>query len=162
MKHICYNFRVTYRKDKIKMNFKIFIKKLLTDSCIFFSLIMLGYTVIATVMHVTEGEVLLDAARVLLFYVFSLLFAGANSLKRINALNKAVAFLLHFVVTAFAFYACFLLPLGTNNSNTFIGIAIYSVLYFIISAIVALFKARFKANAEVNEKYEAQFPKLKK
>ena len=144
------------------MNFKIFIKKLLTDSCIFFSLIMLGYSVIAMIMHVTDGEVLLDASRVLLFYVFSLLFAGANSLKRIKALNKGIAFFAHFAVTTFAFYACFLLPLGSSTSNMFVGIAIYAVLYFIISAIVALFKARFKANSEVNEKYEAQFSKLKK
>ena len=123
---------------------------------------MLGYTVIATIMHVTEGEVLLDASRVLLFYVFALLFSGANSLKRIEALNKGVAFFAHFAVTVFAFYACFLLPLGSGTSNTFVGIAIYSVLYFIISAAIALFKARFKANSEVNEKYEAQFSKLKK
>ena len=144
------------------MNFKSFIKRLLINSCIFFSLIMLGYAVVAAIMHVGEDEVLLDASRVLLFYVFSLCFAAANSLKRIQALHKAVALLLHFVITVFAFYACFLLPLGMSSSNVIIGLAVYTVAYVIISAVMALFKSRLKANAEVNEEYVAQFSRSKK
>ena len=144
------------------MNFKFFVKRLLINSCIFFSLIMLGYTVVAAIMHVGEGEVLLDAARVLLFYVFSLAFAAANSLKCIRSLHKAAALLLHFVVTVFAFYACFLLPLEMSPSNIFVGLAVYTVAYAVISAIMALFKLRFAANAEVNEKYTSQFTNAKK
>lgn len=144
------------------MNFKCFIKRLLVNSCIFFSLIMLGYTIVAAIMHVTEDEVLLDASRVLLFYVFSLLFAAANSLKSIKALHKAVALLLHFAITVFAFYACFLLPLGMSSSNVFIGLAVYTVAYVLISAVMAIFKSRLKANSEVNEEYVSQFTKAKK
>lgn len=144
------------------MNFKFFVKRLLINSCIFFSLIMLGYTVVAAIMHVGEGEVLLDAARVLLFYVFSLAFAAANSLKRIKSLHKAVALILHFVVTVFAFYACFLLPLEMPASSIFVGLAVYTVVYVVISAIMSLFKSRFAANAEVNEKYTSQFTNAKK
>ena len=144
------------------MNFKFFIKKLLINSCIFFSLIMLGYTVVAAIMHVNEGEVLLDASRVLLFYVFSLSFAAANSMKGIKSLHKAAALLLHFVVTIFAFYACFLLPLEMSTSGIFVGLSVYTVAYVVISAIMSIFKSRFVANSEVNEKYISQFPNAKK
>ena len=144
------------------MNFKCFIKRLLVNSCILFSLIMLVYTIVAAIMHVTEDEVLLDASRVLLFYVFSLLFAAANSLKTIKALHKAVALLLHFVITVFAFYACFILPLGMSSSNVFVGIGIYTLVYAIISAVAAIFKARLKINAEASEEYVSQFPKAKR
>ena len=144
------------------MNFKSFIKRLLVNSCIIFSLIMLGYTIVAAIMHVTEDEVLLDASRVLLFYVFSLLFAAANSLKTIKALHKAVALISHYIITVFAFYACFLLPLDMSTSNIFIGLGIYTLAYVIISAIAAIFKSRLKVNAEANEKYVSQFSKSKK
>ena len=144
------------------MNFKFFVKRLLINSCIFFSLIMLGYTIVAAIMHVDEGEVLLDAARVLLFYVFSLAFAATNSLKGIKSLNKAVALLLHFVVTVFAFYACFLLPLDMAASSIFVGLAVYTVAYAVISAVMSLFRSRFAENAEINEKYTSQFPNAKK
>ena len=144
------------------MNFKCFIKRLLVNSCIFFSLIMLGYTIVAAIMHVTEDEVLLDASRVILFYVFSFLFAAANSLKTIKALHKAVALLLHFVITVFAFYACFLLSLGMSSSNVFVGIGVYTLIYVIISGIAAIFKSRLKINAEAGEEYVSQFSKSKK
>lgn len=144
------------------MNCKCFIKRLLVNSCILFSLIMLGYTIVAAVMHVTEDEVLLDASRVLLFYVFSILFAVSNSLKTIKALHKAVALLLHFTITVFAFYACFLLPLGMSPSNVFIGLGIYTLVYAVISAVTALFRSRLKINAEAGEEYVSQFPKAKK
>lgn len=144
------------------MNIKLFIKRLLTDSCVLFSLIMLGYALVASIMHVTEDEVLLDAARVLLFYVFSLVFSSANSLRTIKALHKAVALFLHFVITVFAFYACFLLPIGMTSNSIFIGVAVYTVAYVLISAVIALFRSRFRANAEVNEDYTPQFTRSKK
>jgi len=139
------------------MNVKFFIKRLLTNSCIYFSIIMVLYALVTLVMNVNDDEVLLDAGRVLLFYVFALLFAAANSIKEIKALHKAVAILLHYAITAFAFYACFFLPINMTPSNVFIGLAIYTVAYVIVSVIMAVFKARFRANAEVKQDYKPQF-----
>ena len=85
------------------MNVKFFIKRLLTHSCIYFSLITVVYAIVAAIVNVNDEEVLLDAGRLILFYVFSLLFAAANSVKEIKALHKALAILLHYVITAFAF-----------------------------------------------------------
>ena len=144
------------------MNVKFFIKRLLVNSCIFFSLVMMIYTVFMFIVNVTEYEVLLEAERVVLFYVFSLLFSAANSVKKIKALHKAVALLLHFVITVFAFYACLLLPLNMIARDVFVGISVYTVIYVVVSVIISAFKSRFKANAEVNEVYEAQFTKSKK
>lgn len=123
---------------------------------------MVAYSLITVMVNVNDEEILLDAGRVLLFYVFALLFAGANAIKGIEALNRALALILHFIITVFAFYACFFLPVDMSTSNVFVGLAIYTVAYIIVSVIMAVFKSRFKANAEVKQEYKSQFRGVKK
>ena len=143
------------------MNVKFFIKRLLTHSCIYFSLITVLYALVTAIVNVNDDKILLDAGRVMLYYLFALLFAAANSIKEIKALHKAVAVSLHYAITVFAFYACFFLPIDMSTSNVFIGLAIYTVAYVIVSVIIAVFKARFRANAEVKQKYKPQFKSKK-
>ena len=61
------------------MTARNFVKRLLTKGCIYFSVIMLVYIIIAAIMNVGDDELLLSAGRVVLFFVFSVLLAAANA-----------------------------------------------------------------------------------
>ncbi len=141
------------------MNFKAFIKKILTNACVYFSAVTALYALIVLIIYVDDTEVLLDASRVLLFFVASLLVAIANGIFKIKKLHGAVKLFLHYLLTLFSFYACLMLPLSPPASTLTVGLAIFSVIYFIVAAIVALLRARYRSKSESDGTYRSQFGK---
>ena len=77
------------------MTVKNFIKNLLTRSCVYFSAIMLIYIIIAAIVNVDTTPLLLDASRVVLFYVFACLLAGANVVYGIKTISGGVRLCCH-------------------------------------------------------------------
>lgn len=144
------------------MTVKGFIKKLLVHSCVYFTIAMLVYMILAAIVNVSDDTLLLDAGRTVLFFVFSVLLAGANTVFSIKELNAAIRVILHYVFTTFGFYVCFMMTLGMRTSQVFVGLIIFTLIYFIILGIVTAFRARYKANAEKSEKYEKQYKKQTK
>ena len=69
------------------MTVKGFIKKTLTHACVYFTVIMLFYIIIAAIVNVNDSRLLLEAGRTALFFVFSLLLACANTVFSIKALS---------------------------------------------------------------------------
>lgn len=145
-----------------KMTVKGFLKKLASHACVYFTLCMLAYIIIAAVVNIGDGELLLDAERTVLFFVFSLLFAAANTVLRLERPSGALRVAVHYVLTLFAFYACFILPLSMRASQVLVGAVIFTVLYFAVFGIAMLFRARYRANREASEKYEKQYSKKSK
>ena len=144
------------------MTVKGFIKKLLVHSCVYFTITMLVYMILAAIVNVGDDTLLLDAGRTVLFFVFSVLLAGANTVFSIKELSAAIRIILHYVFTAFGFYVCFMMTLGMKTAQVFIGLIIFTLIYFVILGIVAAFRARYKANTEKSEKYEKQYKKQTK
>ncbi len=139
------------------MTFKEFLKKMLVRSCIYFTLVMVLYIAFSAIVNVSDDELLLDAGRVILFYVFSLLVSIAGTLFMLTGLSGGLRLLLHYAICIFAFYACFMLPLSMRASSIIIGLVIFTVLYFGVFGIVSLFQARYRKNAEQLADYQNQF-----
>lgn len=141
------------------MTVKKFINKMLCHSCCYFTVCMLVYIIIAAIINVDYDTLLLDAGRTVLFFVFSLLLALANVLLTLERPSAKFRILLHFLITAFAFYACFMLPLSMRASSILVGLVIFTILYFAILATVTALKAKYRSNTEKSQKYEKQYSK---
>lgn len=155
-------FEYTIGKDRSQMTIKSFIKKLLVRSCVYFTVSMLVYMILAAIVNVGESDLLLDAGRCVLFFVFSLLLAGANTVFSIKSLSPALRVIIHYAFTLFGFYVCFIMTLGMRAAQIFIGLVAFTVVYFIILGTVAVFKSKYRRNAELSEKYQDQYKKQSK
>ena len=141
------------------MTVKNFIKKLLIDSCVYFSAIMLIYIIIAAIINVQEATLLLDASRVVLFFVFACLFSAANSVYRIKTISGGLRLLCHFLIVTFAFYTCLILPLSLRPASVFVGLVLFAILYFAVFGIYTAIASRYRANKESHQQYTTQFKK---
>ena len=141
------------------MDVKKLIKKTLNSTCIFFTVITALYMLIMQIIHVDEGSAQIEAERVLLFFVFSLLLSIANALLAVKALHIALRYVFHYLICVFGFWTCFCLPNGMDASKTLVGIVLFSAGYAIVTVLVNVFSRRFKKakNKEADEKYEKQF-----
>ena len=141
------------------MNIKQTIKKTLTDACVLFSLITAVYALIVWLTYVNQSQVLLEAGRVVLFFVFSLLVSGANVIYRYGKMPGGLRLLLHFLISMLAFYLCFLLPLSMPGSSVLVGMIFFALAYLLVMGIIAGFASRFRKNREAAEEYKSQYKK---
>ena len=141
------------------MNVKNLIKKIFVQSCVFFTVVTALYSLVVMTIYVDDTEVLLDASRVRLFFVASFLLSCANVIFKIDKLHSALRLLIHYILTAFAFCSCLMLPISPEPSTMVVGISLFSVIYFIIAAIIALFRARYRSYSSDKSEYSAQFSK---
>ena len=141
------------------MNLKSIIKKILTNACVYFSIITAIYAVVVMIVYVDDTSVLLDASRVLLFFVASLLFACANGIFGLAKLPSPAKLLIHYLLSLFAFYSCMMLPISPDPSVLLVGLSLFSVFYFILAALIALFTSRYKARENKTTEYKSQFKK---
>ena len=134
------------------------IKKCLVCTCIYFTLIHAGYMAILQLINMDEGAAAVEAPRVLLFFLFSLLLSIANLIRSIKTLNSAIGYVIHYIICIFAFYSCFMLPDNNLQDSTLVtGLIIFTFGYVIVMALTAFFKARLKANRTPNTAYTKQF-----
>ncbi len=145
------------------MSVKEFIKKMLVRSCVYFTCIMVIYIAISAMIDVSDDSlILIDAGRTILFFVFAVLLSLANSLLSLDRPSMALRVLMHYVITAFAFYACFMLTQSMRASEVIVGLVIFTLVYFAIMGIVAAFKSKYRSNLEKAEKYQRQYAKKQK
>ena len=155
-----YSVREHYGKDRFyRMNIKQTIRKILTDACVLFSFITAIYALIIALVYVNQEQVLMEAGRVVLFFVFSLLVSAANVIYRQTSMSGSVRFLLHFLISTLAFYLCFLLPLSMPGSRVLVGLILFILCYFLVMGTIALFTSRFRKNRDAHEEYQSQYTK---
>jgi hypothetical protein len=110
-----------------------------------------------------NDTVLVEAEKVLLFFVFSLLYSIAHTVLTVKAMNSALRYIIHFIICVFGFYACFLLPIDNMRESYMVtGIVIFINVYLTVMGIRALFVSRLRSNREQGATYEKQFKKAKK
>lgn len=141
------------------MNFRNFFKSLLRDTSIYFTLLAAVYSVGMLIVNVGEEKVLLRADTLCFLFLFALLAALAHSVLRLTSMARAARLLLHYAMLALAFYLCLLLPNGMRAAQVFVGLVLFTVLYWIGAGLVHLFSARFRRNSEHSENYDKQFSK---
>ena len=143
------------------MNLKKFLKSLLGDTSVYFTLLAAGYCLMMIIVNVEKTEAGLRASTLLFLALFSLLAAFGRSVLRLSSMSGGARSALHYVILTFAFYLCLLVPAGMNAAQVLVGLALFSAIYWIAAGIIRLFAARLRKNREQIEKYEAQFSKKK-
>ena len=143
------------------MELKKLFKKLLNSTCIIFTVTTALYMLVLQLINITDTDAAVEAGRVLLFFVFSLLLSIANTLLSIKSIHAIARYFLHYAITTFGFWACFCLPNKMDASKTLVGIVIFSAAYAIIMTVVGIFSARLKKSQKVEPKYEKQFSSKK-
>lgn len=141
------------------MEFKTIFKKILADTCLYFTLITVAYTVLMLIVNVGEEEILLSAMRLVLNFVFAVLAALAQGLYRKKDYNGALRLILHYGILAIGFYLCFLLSLSLSAAQILIGMVAFTLIYAVVMGCSALFLSRFRRNAQQEEIYQSQFKK---
>ena len=114
------------------------------------------------IANIGVGEAAVEASRVLLYFLASILVAIANIIFAYKKLNAIARVIIHYIIFTFAFYTCFLLPVNMRTSYMITGIVIFTLLYAVIMGSIAIFKSKLKKNRERNEEYKSQFSKKKK
>ena len=125
----------------------------------YFTLCMLVYIIIAAIVNVQYDTLLLEADRSVLFFVFSLMISAAQNVLHLPRPSGKIRVLIHFVITLFAVYTCFMLPLSMRASSVLVGMVIFAIVYFTVLGIVAAFRSKYRRNAEAVEKYNRQYSK---
>ena len=143
------------------MNVKKFLKSLLGDTSVYFTLLAAAYSAMMLLVNVKEPEVLLRATTLLFLFLFALLAALGKSVLRLSSLAGGVRRTLHYVILTFAFYLCLLVPAGMRAPQVLVCLVLFTAVYWIVAGIVHLFAARFRKNSEQTEEYETQFSKKK-
>ena len=143
------------------MNFKKHFKSLLSATAVYFTLLSAVYSLGMLLVNVGEEEVLLRADTLCFLFLFALLAALAQGVLHLATLARAARILLHYVILTLAFYFCMLLPNGMRAAQVFIGIVLFTVLYWIGAGVVHIFTARFRKNSEQSESYEKHYTKKK-
>ncbi len=139
------------------MDIKKLLKKTLCNTCIFFTAITLLYMLAVVFINVDDSRITLDAGRMFLFLVFSLLLAIANSVFTMQSAAAWLRLLLHYAICGLAFYLCMLLPLSPTASNTVVGLTFYTVIYFILAGVISFFRARYKKQSADTAEYTKRF-----
>lgn len=140
------------------MEIKKLIKKTLVSACVIFTVTTALYMLILQIMNISDVSASVEAERVLLFFVFSLLLALANMLLSIKAIHAALRYAAHYIIATFGFWTCFCLPNDKMDaSKTLVGIVLFTVGYAIVMAIYAFIKSRLKKAVKSEDKYEKQF-----
>ena len=140
------------------MDLKKHISGIWRYSCGLFTAMTAIYALIVTIITVNE-DIYLSGARILMFFLFSIVFSIANTILKLTSINSAIRYILHFVAIGFDVYFCLLMPASMTGTNIVVGIVFYSIGYLIVMAIRSLFRSRLKANLEKTEEYKHQFKK---
>lgn len=141
------------------MNLSSQIKKSFQRACVYFSLITAVYALISWVINVEDGVVMLDAARVLLFFLASLLFALGNFFLKLEKMNGGVRIIIHYLLFLLAFYSCFMLPIAPEASTALIGVILFTLGYAVVMLLCSVIGSRYKRRRELASEYKSQYKK---
>ncbi len=139
------------------MTVKGFFKKWLNHACVYFTIFMLIYIILAAIVNVGDSALSLDAGRTVLFFLFAFLLSAANTIFKLESMSASLRVFVHYLLTALGFYFCFIMTLGMRVAQVFIGLVMFTMVYFIVFGILAIFRARYKKNTERSQKYEKRY-----
>ena len=144
------------------MELKKLFKKLLTSTCIVFTVLTMVYMLLLQITNIEDTDAAVQAGRVLLFFVFSLMLSIANTAFSIEKLHLALRYIIHYAITVFGFWTCICLPLNNRFSTTLVAIVAFSIIYAITMLLISIFGRRMKKNKKNEIKYEKQFSNKKR
>ena len=139
------------------MNIKAILKRVTSHTSVYFTVLVALYASLVMIINVSDEGAKLLASQLLFIFLFSMLAAFGQEFLHAERISTGIGILLHYVTLLFAFYTCFLLPLGMQGVQVFVGIFLFSLVYGIVMGIRALIRARFRANSKKAEAYTKQY-----
>lgn len=136
-----------------------YINKILRKSCVYFTIIVFIYALIVALVNSPANQVLLDAERLILFFIFSFIISLANGILAAKNISRPLAVLFHYILSMIATYLCLILPLSPRASTAVVGISLFSIIYFVAMGIVAITRTVAKRRKEKKEDYKEHFKK---
>ena len=124
---------------------KSFFKSVLNKSTLYYTIIIVLFTVVFLVNNSAESQISLDPSRILLFLPFSISFAIANTLLTYKNIEAFTRWGVHFALTVISAFIFIILPadLPTSSGN-FIGMVMTVAIYLIGVLIFNFFARRVK------------------
>ena len=141
------------------MKFNACLRRLLSRTSIYFTLITAVYVLLSMMVNVGEQETLLAAKQILFHALFSLLASGAWELYCLKSLAAPLRLIIHYGILIFAFYTCFLLPAEMTGAQVFVGVIAFTLVYGAVMGLRSFFRARFSANVRKVSVYDKQYSK---
>ena len=120
-----------------------FIKKILKNTCVYYTLI----SVALLLLGLLDGNGTLGVgfnSSALLFIPFSVCMALAQELLCCKSLSRAVRYLGHYAITLAATVVLFSFKASFTSSNLIVLLALLTVLYWMIFGIAVLIRKRIK------------------
>lgn len=137
---------------------KIFLRglgRMMTQACILFTCLVLFVFVIGSAIPGFGNAI--ELYNVLVIFLFSILFAAANLLLRVERLSLVLRVLAHFAATALGFYVVFILiaAKGTTPIATFVLLLFYTIIYAVLMGVyLFLFHTLSQKKEEKKRTYE--------
>ena len=124
------------------------IKRLLTGTCVNFTLLALSLMLIRAIADGLDGGII-EISRFLLLLPCGLFLAGAGTVYRHTQLAGWARLLLHYLLTTLAFFLFLWLPAGGHTGvKNLLAIAFFTVAYAIVFAVILLTRHRFRSIRE--------------
>ena len=139
------------------MNIKATVKRVISHTSVYFTVLTALYAFLVMIVNVSDEGAKLLASQLLFIFIFSILAAIGQEFLSGNRLSAGVSIVFHYLTLLFGFYTCFLLPLGMQGAQVFVGIVLFSLLYGIVMGVRAIIRARFRANTKKEEEYVRQY-----
>ena len=144
------------------MEFKNFIKKTLSRTCVYFTLITVLYSLLVLFVNISAEEIILEGSRIIMFLFFSFITSIGMTIFSLNAIPAWARYLLNYALCAFAFFLCILLPASSDGQAAgflLVGIFFFTLIYVVCAALIALFRSRYKRLNEQEADYKKHFSK---
>lgn len=125
------------------MKLRIFLKKLFTNTCVYFTLVSVVMILLGLLDQSSASGIGFNTSA-LLFIPFAILMALAQELLCAKKLSRAARYFGHFAITLAAIIALFATKASFTSTNLIILLALLSVLYWLIFGIVVLIRKRVK------------------
>ncbi len=139
------------------MNIKATIKRVISHTSVYFTAITAIYTFLVILTNVSDDRILVSATQILFNFLFSILAAVGGIFLNTERITKGLGVLIHYAVLLFAFYTCYLLPMGMSGVQVFVGIFAFSAVWGIVLGVRALILSRFRANSQKASEYVKQY-----
>lgn len=136
---------------------KVFWNRIFMSACGYFTLLTLIYAVGVYAIYTQSGA--LSPLRVLLFFIFALIIATANSLFRMSWLNVALRIVAHAIVVGLGFWLCLVRPMELEGSGELMGLLLFLVVYAVIAVIVLLHRSNVAKKLNRESEYKSVYKK---
>ena len=125
------------------MQAKEWIQKILVRTCVYFTVTTFVILIVNWIMAgLTNG---MRPLALVMILPFSLCFATGNVLLRYGKLQRALAVVLHYILTVGGIFLCLYLPIrpqGATAAGAFLFFALLTLLYAVIMGAVGIVKGR--------------------